>query len=500
MKKTVLFYILMIPILGFSQYALQGDIIADAGGLTNDRFGGNSAMNASGDFIVISSIQHNSNTGKVQVYEFTMGSWTQVGSDIVGDSTGNFFGSSVAINADGSIIAVGVPRADGSGSARGYARVYENNAGTWTQLGSDFIGQSDFDNLGNAVDLSADGTKVAIAASGVDTAKGEVRVYEYSGASWSQLGSTLNGIVDGDRFGNSVNFNDDGTFLAIGIPFSDANGNASGTNSGQVKVYEYTSNWNQIFVDAIVGESFAFGTTVALSDSGNVLVASAPQTNDPANGSGFVRVYKYNGTSNTYVFSASVVGESNSDRFGTSVALSDDGNFLAVGAPFNDSDGTSSGKAYLYENTSGNVWNAVSGIFNNSNVAGDLAGISVSLSDNGAYFGIGAFNATNPINSNPNAGIVSVFVDSSLLSVQGSEMNTTLVAYPNPVTDYLAISSTNNKHITSLKLYDVSGRMVYEKVASFTETTIDLSNFQNGMYMLALKSNKETVVRKIIKQ
>jgi hypothetical protein len=490
----------MIPLLGFSQYALQGDIIADAGGLTNDRFGGNSAINASGDFIVISSIQHNSNTGKIQVYQFVTGSWVQVGSDVIGDSTGDFFGSSVAINADGSIIAVGAPQAAGSGTGRGFARVYENIAGTWTQLGSDFTGQADFDNVGSAVDLSADGTKVAIGASGVSTAKGEVKVYEYGGASWSQLGSTMSGVVNGDRFGDSVNFNADGTFLAIGIPFSDANGTASGTNSGQVRVYEYTSNWSQIFVDAIVGQNFALGTKVALSDDGSVLVAGAPQTSDPANGSGFARIYKYNGTTNTYVFNASVVGESNSDRFGSSVALSDDGNFLAVGAPFNDSNGTSSGKAYLYENTSGNTWSAVSGIFNNSNAAADLAGVSVSLSDNGAFFSIGAFNATNPINSNTNAGIARVFVDSSLLSVKGIEFDNTLITYPNPVLDYLAISSTNNRSISSIKLSDMAGRMLYQKTASFTETSINFSNLQTGMYLLELKSDKETVVRKIIKQ
>lgn len=504
MKKKVLFYILMIPFLGFSQYALQGNIIADAGGLTSDQFGGNSVMNATGDFMIISSVGYDgvtgtdSSIGKVQVYQFTMGNWAQVGNDLIGDSAGDNFGSSVAISADGSIIAISASQANNG--ARGYVRVYENIAGTWTQLGSDFIGQANGNSLGSSIDLSADGTKIAVGASGVSTAKGEVKVYEYGGPSWSQLGSTMSGVVNGDRFGNSINFNDDGTFLAIGIPFSDANGSASGTNSGQVKVYEYTSNWSQIFVDAIVGENFALGTTVALSDDGSVLVASAPQANDPANGSGFVRIYKYNGTTNTYVFNASVTGESNSDRFGTSVALSDDGKFLGIGAPFNDSSGTSSGKAYLYENTSGNTWSAVSGIFNNSNTTADLAGSSVSLSDNGALFSIGAFNAANPINSNSNTGIVRVFVDSSLLNVKDTEFDTTLVVYPNPVIDYLAISSTDNIRMTSIKLYDVTGRIVYQKTNSSTETRINLSNLKTGMYMLELNSDKKTVIRKIIKQ
>lgn len=200
------------------------------------------------------------------------------------------------------------------------------------------------------------------------------------------------------------------------------------------------------------------------------------------------------------MFNASVVGESNSDRYGSSVALSDDGNFLAVGAPFNDSNGGASGEAYLYENTSGNTWSAVSGIFNNSNSAADLAGSSVSLSDNGAFFSIGAFNATNPINSNANAGIVKVFVDSSLLSLTDTNFNTTLVAYPNPVIDYLAISSTDNIRISSIKLYDITGRIVYEKTNSFTETKINFSTLQSGMYMLVLNSDKKTVTRKIMKQ
>ena len=83
----------------------------------------------------------------------------------------------------------------------GHVRVYEYSGGSWSQLGADIDGEAAGDSSGYSVSLSSDGTIVAIGATGNDATDpngGHVRVYEYSGGSWSQLGADIDGEAAGD--------------------------------------------------------------------------------------------------------------------------------------------------------------------------------------------------------------------------------------------------------------------------------------------------------------
>ena len=52
--------------------------------------------------------------------------------------------SNIALSNDGSIVAIGAIANDGNGShASGHVRVYQNNSGTWTQIGSDIDGEAE---------------------------------------------------------------------------------------------------------------------------------------------------------------------------------------------------------------------------------------------------------------------------------------------------------------------------------------------------------------------
>ena len=53
---------------------------------------------------------------------------------------------------------------------------------------------------------------------------GHVRVYEYSGSSWSQLGSDIDGEAATDESGFSVSLSSDGTKVAIGADGNDGGG------------------------------------------------------------------------------------------------------------------------------------------------------------------------------------------------------------------------------------------------------------------------------------
>ena len=89
-------------------------------------------------------------------------------------------GYSVSLSADGTILAIGAFTNDGNGSLSGHVRIYENDNGTWTQLGSDIDGEAADDWSGYSVSLSSDGSTVAIGAknnSGSGSKAGHVRVY-----------------------------------------------------------------------------------------------------------------------------------------------------------------------------------------------------------------------------------------------------------------------------------------------------------------------------------
>lgn len=148
-------------------------------------------------------------------------------------------------------------------------KIFRNVAGTWTQMGSDLFGSSS-DYMGTSVSLSEDGNTLA-ASYEVDVSQGKVRVYQY-GVSWSQVGSDIVGEASGDKFGYSVSLSNDGSKLAVG-----AYGNNSST--GHARVLKYSGgSWSQIGFDidaASTGDES--GTSVGLNGDGNVVVIGAPK-------------------------------------------------------------------------------------------------------------------------------------------------------------------------------------------------------------------------------
>ena len=87
-------------------------------------------------------------------------------------------------------MAIGAPENASNGTDAGHVRIYKNISGTWTQLGSDIDGESAGDYSGVAVSLSSDGSTVAIGAmlnggNGADA--GHVRVYTIGTANVSEI-------------------------------------------------------------------------------------------------------------------------------------------------------------------------------------------------------------------------------------------------------------------------------------------------------------------------
>ena len=176
---------------------------------------------------------------------------------------------------------------------------------------------------------------------------GHVRVYEFDGSSWSQMGSDINGVGQTDMFGRAVSLSDNGLILAIGALYHDGNGD----NSGVVQVYEFIgSSWQQLGSD-LHGEAAGdnFGTSVSLSSDGGILAVGARYyDNGGVQNSGHVRVYSYDGSSWIQI-GGDINGEASQNMSGWSVSLSDRGNIVSIGAYYNDGiTGVDSGHVRVY--------------------------------------------------------------------------------------------------------------------------------------------------------
>jgi hypothetical protein len=288
----------------------------------------------------------------------TTGTWKQVGHDIAGEAIGDEFGRFVSISDDGKTIAVGAVYNDGkNGEDSGHIRIYRlsDDGASWEQIGEDIDGDAAGDWSGISVSLSANGTIVAIGAprAGIDgILTGQVKVYriDSGGSSWEQLGQSIYGDNDDDHFGNSVDISPDGNSLAVGTGYVD-------DGPGYVKVFSLengggddddlgTSSWKPIGL-TITGEAKGdlFGVSVSLSDDAKTLAVGAPHANgEDGDDVGHVRVYRRDDSESGWTkIGEDIDGEAAYDNSGVSVSLSGDGKTVAIGSHRNDDNGTDSG-------------------------------------------------------------------------------------------------------------------------------------------------------------
>ena len=332
---------------------------------------GNSGGDGSGVVRVFKYDDSESNNNKL----------TQLGSDIVSEAVNDVF--SVSLSGDGTVLAVGrkiyTYNGDGSISAIiGYVRVYtydDADANSeWTQRGADINGEA------SSVDLSSDGTIVAVGASD----NGHVRVYKYANKAWTQMGADIDGEAAGDRSGKAVSLSSDGAFLAVGAP---KNHGINGPESGHVRVYKYAnSKWTQLGADIDGEAAYDYsGFSVSLSSNRErVLRLAVGAYNNsgsvPDSYSGHVRVYQFANNAWTQL-GADIDGEAAGDRSGWSVSLSGDGTVLAVGAPMNPGDARGHVRVYKYADRNSNKWTQMGADIDGA--AGDRFGSAVALSSDG---------------------------------------------------------------------------------------------------------------------
>ena len=225
--------------------------------------------------------------------------------------------------------------------------------------------------FGYSIALSSDGTTMAVGAEGESSSStgiggnqsntsasgsGAVYVFTHSGSTWSQQAYVKASNTDaGDNFGYSVALSGDGTTLAVG----------------------------------------------AVGESSNATGIDGDQTDNSSSQSGAVYVFTRSGSTWSQQAYVKASNTGASDWFGYSVALSGDGDTLAVGAAYESSSATGidgnqadnsalrSGAAYVFTRSSG-TWSQQAYVKASNTEANDNFGYSVALSSDGTTLAVGA--------------------------------------------------------------------------------------------------------------
>ncbi|WP_434418221.1 FG-GAP repeat protein [Nannocystis pusilla] len=324
-------------------------------------------------------------SGAVYLFERKGGAWSQT-AYIKASNTQTYasFGRRVALSADGNTLAVGAPHESSAATGidgnpwkgviedSGAVYVYSRDGGAWDQrayLKASNTGK--WDNFGSALELSADGSTLAVAAThegskaqGINgdqsddsLASGAVYMFALEAGTWSQQAYIkASNPGESDLFGYSVALTSDGDILAVGAP-----GESSGANeldgeqsndeahaAGAVYVFSRQGHaWQQeAYIKAPNAEEGTyFGIDVALSGDGGILVAGASGEDsgeagsfaDPLDqtGDNSGAAYVFTRVAGTWTHRRYLKALNSHDgcNFGSEVGLTADGQTLVVGAP-----------------------------------------------------------------------------------------------------------------------------------------------------------------------
>jgi len=476
MKLSSIFLIapfLFAPFLFSGQVKIGTNIVAPN---SLNYYGRSVSISSNNSIIAVGGEGFNSFAGVVRVYEYQGGDWMQIGSDIVGNAGNAQFGTSISLSSDGTILAAGAPNGD---SYHGYVGIYENQGGTWTQIGY-ITGFGSNALSGNSVDLSSDGTIVAIGAFNFNNGRGYFRVYENQSGTWVQKGSDVYGENATDQFGYSVSLSSDGSIIAVS-----SRNYSSGT--GNVKVYQYqTDSWVQLGT-TIVGEGSndQFGYDTNLSSTGDVLAIGGPNNNGSNGGdTGHVKIYEFQAGDWSQI-GTDIEGETAGDQLGISVSLSSDGLILATGSTGHNSN---TGYVKIYKNISG-VWTQIGSDIDGES-AGDLSGNSVGLSPDASTVVIGSIGT---MENGIFTGHARVFDLSALLS-SDEFLVSQFSLYPNPTKNEFYIKLSQGLELEKVNIYNYFG----QSILSTKNVTIGTNDLASGVYYVEIETNQGKATKKII--
>lgn len=330
--------------------------------------------------------------------------FVQLGQDIIGGTTNESLGEQVALSGDGKVLAVAAAGFSVTpGGKQGKVEVYEWDGSDWQQKGNAVFGIVENEFFGIELALSNDGNRF-VASSTISSVNGEkagrAAVYEWDGSDWSQMGDSFLGTNDflpnngqmieySAYLGTGISLSADGSRVGIGVPGALIyNADGDFYSQGEVLVYDWSgTSWNLVGADLNANETERFGLAVALSSDGETLAVQAEISQVYQE----FRTYVYRWTNNAWVLDGNPVESAGSF---SAMALSDDGARLAIGETGDFS--FAEGRAKVYEYMGGQ-WMQMGTDLTEPMPVGEGFGHYLSLSADGSRLLVGSPFASSEI-------------------------------------------------------------------------------------------------------
>ncbi len=329
MKKLNLFITFLIliffSVLNPSSVCAQIETkIIASDGATGDLFG--QSVSICGDYIVVGAWK----AGSAYIFKREGSSWNEQ-AKLVGSGGG--FGISVSICGD--YVVVG---------AWGSAYIFKREGSSWNEqaklIASDGAADDAF-----GVSVSINGEYVVVGAFRDDDNRedsGSAYIFKRNGTSWiEEVKLIASDGAEDDYFGVSCSINED--CLVVGA----VGGGDNVDWSGSAYIFKRNgSSWVKeaklIASDGAVYDYFGYSVSI----NSDHIVVGAYGDDDSGDGSGSAYIFKCDGASWSKQVKLIASDGAADDGFGWSVCIS--GDYVVVGALWDDVNGSSSGSAYIY--------------------------------------------------------------------------------------------------------------------------------------------------------
>jgi len=364
-------------------------------GASGDYFGESVSLSGSWAVVGAGSDGHKFiSIGSAYVFKRkAQGNWAPIGWLTASDGgKWDVFGTSVSIS--GSRIVIGAPGHDGEGPGYGAAYVFERDQNWhWTEVakltasdGAEFFGGS----------VSLSGNKTVIGARHDEangSSSGAAYVFKrHPKGNWSEVQKLT--ASDGgaeDWFGDSVSVS--GSYAVVGAPYGDVNG----VISGAAYVFERDGQGSWIEVAKLTapdGSAFdRLGSSVSIS--GSVVLLGVGRDDDFGYESGSAYVFERNAQGNWIhtqkLFASDAATE---DGFGYSVSV--EGSIAAISAPYDGDEGKESGSVYLFERDAQGTWEQTQKLTASDSAPEVYFGVSVAVSGNFTLVGASRAEGKQP--------------------------------------------------------------------------------------------------------
>jgi hypothetical protein len=315
----------------------------------------------------------------------------------------------LALGAIAAVVAVAVSRPDQAASLAPWHQIPVIQG--WNQVGTNLTGPTDDDKslFGYAIAMAGNAERIAIGVPGRDQGVtallvGEVHILDWNGTDWFPSGLPIVGPGPDGQAGTAVAMSKNGKRVAVGSPFLAGQG-------GHVAVYEEnvsSTKWvivGQVLVGNVsnIGSGDGrFGSSLALSDDGSTLAVGATMGENIQGGSddsGYVKIYhlQHVGASRWVPIGDTIFGENQGDFFGWSLAMSASGTRIAAGAVGSTGGGVGelSGQVRVFDYVDEDDTWTQAGSSISGLAAFDSFGSSVAMSSKGNIIAVGAIGHSN---------------------------------------------------------------------------------------------------------